>query len=77
MGVVFSKLLPADLGASESLGESEKAGVLAKSRSSCLFQTAVQALGDHPVPLGPGKMSAEQKIKLSLGGNFFFLGLGT
>lgn len=40
--------------------------MLVKSRSSWLLHFVVQALWDHPVSLGLGKRSAEQKIKLRL-----------
>ena len=68
------KQLPADL-ILLYFGIPEKAGVLAKSRNTELFHFNIQALWVHQVSFGPGKILAEQRIKLTLG-NFFPLGPG-
>lgn len=69
-GTRFLRLLPADLRASHFEGP-KKAGVVAKSRNSWLFNFTVQTLWGRLVPPGLGKMLAEKRIKLSLGKTFF------
>lgn len=50
----------------EILGDVRKQGSLPRPRvSGC--RTAVQALWNCPMPLGPGKVLAEQMTRLSLG----------
>lgn len=66
-GPGFSRMLPADLGVTVIFERLEKAEVLTKSRSIWLFHFTVQVIWGCPLPLGFGKILAEQRIKLKFG----------
>lgn len=69
-GPGFSRMLPADLGVTVIFGRLEKTEVLTKSRNIWLFYFTIQDIWGCPLPLGFGKMLAEQRIKLKF--RYFF-----